>query len=73
MVAGIHTPALRRDKAAAYPVSCLLNPMSEPLGCAAGNALEVTEICATMYDDGPPDLVALTLDLAAAVTTTPRE
>ncbi len=51
----------------------LINPMNEPLGCAAGNAVEVREVIATLHGRGPQDLVDLTLDLACAVSTTPRE
>ena len=54
-------------------VKALLNPMSEPLGCAAGNALEVREVIAALHGRGPADLVDLTLDLACAVSTTPRD
>ena len=54
-------------------VTALLNPMSEPLGCAAGNALEVREVIAALHGRGPVDLVDLTLDLACAVSTTPRD
>ena len=54
-------------------VSALLTPMSEPLGCAAGNAVEVREVIAALHGHGPADLVDLTLDLACAVSTTPRE
>ena len=54
-------------------VQALLNPMNEPLGCAAGNALEVREVMAALDGRGPRDLVDLTLDLACAVSATPRE
>jgi pyrimidine-nucleoside phosphorylase len=53
--------------------SHLLTPMDEPLGCAAGNALEVAEAVECLRGGGPPDLRALTLDLAAQVSSVPRE
>lgn len=55
------------------PVRAILNPMSEPLGCAAGNALEVQECIDAFHGRGPADMVGLTLDLACAVSDTPRE
>ena len=49
--AGVHTVALLTD-------------MSTPLGCTAGNALEVRESVDVLAGGGPPDVVALTLALA---------
>jgi thymidine phosphorylase len=45
--------------------SALLTRMDEPLGRAVGNAVEVAEAVAALRGDGPPDLVAVTLALAA--------
>jgi pyrimidine-nucleoside phosphorylase len=53
-------------------VSHLLSPMDEPLGRAVGNALEVAECVEILRGGGPPDVVALVLDLAEQVATAPR-
>ncbi len=50
-----------------------LNPMSEPTGRAVGNALEVAECVECLQGRGPADLEAIILDLATAVSDTPRE
>ena len=47
--------------------SAQLNPMDEPTGCAAGNALEVIEACACLQGGGPGDLRDLVLNLALAL------
>jgi pyrimidine-nucleoside phosphorylase len=54
-------------------VSHFLTPMDEPLGWAAGNALEVAGAVACLQGGGAPDMVALTLDLAAQVSNVSRE
>jgi pyrimidine-nucleoside phosphorylase len=53
-------------------VKALLNPMSETIGQAAGNALEVRECVDCLQGKGPADLEALILDLAEGVSDTPR-
>ncbi|HEY1640218.1 MAG TPA: thymidine phosphorylase [Streptosporangiaceae bacterium] len=51
-------------EAAGVRTSALLTRMDEPLGRAAGNAVEVTESVATLRGEGPADLVEVTLALA---------
>lgn len=50
-----------------------LNPMDEPTGLAAGNALEVAEAVRCLQGKGPADLEDLVLDLSAAVSLSSRE
>jgi thymidine phosphorylase len=45
--------------------SALLTPMDTPLGRAVGNAVEVEESVAALQGQGPPDLMKVTLALAA--------
>ncbi|MGH3959578.1 thymidine phosphorylase, partial [Mycobacterium sp.] len=47
------------------PTHALLTDMNCPLGTAAGNALEVAESLEVLAGGGPPDVVELTLALAA--------
>jgi thymidine phosphorylase len=54
-------------------VDALLNPMTEPLGRAVGNALEVVESIECLEGGGPDDLRELVLDLAEKIAPLPRE
>ena len=60
-------------RGAGVDTSAVLNPMDQPLGRAAGNALEVAECVDVLKGGGPSDLVGLTLDLAAKLVPAPRE
>ena len=68
LAAGLTTVGLEMG----VETSELLTPMHEPLGAAAGNALEVSEAVECLQGRGPADTVALTLDLAERVATVPR-
>ncbi len=46
-------------------MTAILSAMDRPLGRAAGNALEVDEALACLRGDGPPELRALCIELAA--------
>lgn len=49
-------------------VSAFLTNMSEPLGFAIGNRLEVIEAIQTLKNEGPEDFTNLVVELAAALT-----
>ncbi|MBI1790075.1 MAG: thymidine phosphorylase [Acidobacteria bacterium] len=51
----------RKDKR----VQALITDMSQPLGFAVGNALEVMEVSQVLHNEGPDDLKRLSLELAA--------
>jgi len=60
-------------RGAGVETHALLNPMDQPLGCTAGNALEVAECVEVLKGRGPQDLIDLTLDLAEKLVPAPRE
>ncbi len=53
-------------------VHAVLNPMSEPLGRAVGNSLEVIESIQTLDGNGPDDLLELVLDLSEKIAGVSR-
>jgi len=60
-------------RGAGVETHALLNPMDQPLGRTAGNALEVAECVEVLQGGGPPDLIDLTLDLAGHLVSASRE
>jgi pyrimidine-nucleoside phosphorylase len=54
-------------------VHAVLNPMSEPLGRAVGNALEVIESLECLEGRGPADLRKLVLDLSEKIAPVSRK
>src|SRR5271168_4090794 len=46
-------------------VQALITDMSQPLGYAIGNALEVMEVSQALHNEGPEDLRKLSIELAA--------
>jgi pyrimidine-nucleoside phosphorylase len=55
----------RTGEALGLRVEALLTGMDQPLGCAVGNALEVSEAIATLHDEGPEDLFQESLALGS--------
>jgi len=60
-------------RGAGVTTQALLNPMDQPLGRTAGNALEVAECVEVLQGGGPDDLVELTVELAAALVPATKE
>lgn len=56
---------VRLGDAHGVPTCAMLTDMNAPLGHTAGNALEVAEALEVLAGGGPPDVVELTLRLAA--------
>src|SRR6266851_9118780 len=57
---GIGTAAGRR-------MAAVVSDMSQPLGRAIGNALEVAEALDTLENNGPPDFTSFTVELATLI------
>ena len=60
-------------RGAGVETHALLNPMDEPLGRTAGNALEVAECVEVLRGGGPEDLIGLTLELAAKLVPVAKD
>src|SRR5204862_1512444 len=58
MMVGIGRRVYRR-------VQALITDMSQPLGYAVGNAVEIMEVSQVLHNEGPDDLKRLSLELAA--------
>ncbi len=53
-------------------VQALITDMSQPLGYAIGNALEIMEVSQTLQNAGPADLTRISLELAARMISLAR-
>ena len=60
-------------RGAGVETHAVLNPMDQPLGRTAGNALEVAECVEVLRGGGPEDLIELTLDLASRLVSANKE
>jgi pyrimidine-nucleoside phosphorylase len=60
-------------RGAGVETHALLNPMDQPLGRTAGNALEVAECVEVLQGGGPEDLIDLTLGLAGQLVPSAKE
>jgi pyrimidine-nucleoside phosphorylase len=46
-------------------MTAMITDMNQPLGCSAGNSLEIIETVQTLRGEGPADLLEVTMELAA--------
>jgi pyrimidine-nucleoside phosphorylase len=60
-------------RGAGVETHAVLNPMDQPLGRTAGNALEVAECVDVLQGGGPEDLIELTLELAGKLVPAAKE
>ena len=65
--AGLARRLVATTRALGRRAAALVTDMSQPLGAACGNALEVAEAVEVLKGGGPADVRALTLELAAAM------
>ncbi len=63
LAASIRETGLRFNK----NMMTVITDMSEPLGCAVGNSLEIIESIETLKNNGPKDLTELSLSLAGGM------
>ena len=54
---------VRVGRAMGKKMTALITGMEQPLGCAAGNALEIVETCDALRGRGPADLMEVTMAL----------